>query len=273
MRFKLEFPQIREESMRCALDSEKERIAHSLICAQDAYRARDIKGMIICLQRVLGMYKRRGINKRFIPQNEIDLEIIIKGLEKLLAESEASKETDNKQLGKEPDPPHVIFISHSSKDKKYADLLVKFIKDLGINDEQLIYTSHQDNDVPLNQNTYNYLGNNIHNNTLMIILWSDSYLDSKNCAYETGATWGVKCDYKNLFVPEFSFNNSMLNYVPLDYNKMGITLNGDNKCKVDVEKLKSEIQNIFNLNEDKKSAGLLLDNFMLKIRVTMGKET
>lgn len=48
----------------------------------------------------------------------------------------------------------IIFISHSSSDKKYGDAIRNFIVGLGIKEKQLIYTSHSLHKIPLDKNIY-----------------------------------------------------------------------------------------------------------------------
>ncbi|MBO4640717.1 MAG: hypothetical protein J5710_13280 [Treponema sp.] len=95
---------------------------------------------------------------------EVDTQILIGLLEKELIEDDNNSESfadysmkDIEKCYKNP----LIFLSHSSKDKKYADALEKFITGLGVKDNQLIYTSHPCHKIPLNMNIYEYLRQNI----------------------------------------------------------------------------------------------------------------
>ena len=51
----------------------------------------------------------------------------------------------------------IIFLSHKSDDKKYGHALREFIHELGVKDDQLIYTSHPSHKIPLDKGIYNYL--------------------------------------------------------------------------------------------------------------------
>lgn len=156
----------------------------------------------------------------------------------------------------------IIFISHSSSDKKYGNALRKFIVGLGVKDEQLIYTSHPLNKIPLDKNIYEYLRDNFNNKIFMIILWSDSYLESPACLNEMGAAWVTQSDYTNIYVPNFSFGNPKYHQCAVDTRKMGAVLNNDDHCKANMIELKDKILNMFNLTIDEKHFMVLLDEFM-----------
>lgn len=169
----------------------------------------------------------------------------------------------NRQLNKnEP----VIFLSHKSDDKKYADALEKFITGLGVKNNQLIYTSHPLHKIPLDANIYDYLRTRINGNTFMIFLWSDKYLESPACMNEMGAAWVVQSDYTNIYVPTFSFGNPKYRECAVDIKKMGAVLNGDANCKANMIELKNKIQSIFKLENDEQVSQYLLDTFIKEIQ-------
>ena len=159
----------------------------------------------------------------------------------------------------------VIFISHKSDDKKYGDALRDFIIGLGVKNEQLIYTSHPLNKIPMDANIYDYLRKNINSTIFMIFLWSDKYLDSPACLNEMGAAWVTQADYTNIYVPSFSFGNPKYHECAVDTRKMGAVLNGDQHCKASMIELKNKIQAIFGLEDDDQNSSYLLDEFIKAI--------
>ena len=174
-------------------------------------------------------------------------------------------ETVTKQTKEiESDSP-IIFISHRSSDKKYGDALRSFIIGLGVKDEQLIYTSHPLNKIPLNANIYDYLRKHIHKNVFMIILWSNEYLESPACLNEMGAVWVMQSDYTNIYVPTFDFGNPKYHECAVDTRKMGAVLKNNGYCKTSMLELKDKILDIFNLKVDEKHTTVLLDEFMKAI--------
>lgn len=178
------------------------------------------------------------------------------------ADCNSNSESDNN----EP----LIFLSHKSDDKCYADALEKFIIGLGVKDNQLIYSSHPLHKIPLDENIYNYLRKNIKRNIFMIILWSNKYLESPACLNEMGAAWVVQCDYTNIYVPTFSFGNPKYHECAVDTRKMGAVLNGDANCKQNMLELKDKIESLFNQKNDQSKITYLLDNFMTEIKEIWG---
>jgi hypothetical protein len=158
-----------------------------------------------------------------------------------------------------------IFISHSSSDKKYGDALRNFIIGLGVKDNQLIYTSHELNGIPMDKNIYEYLRENFDNKVFMIILWSNTYLESPACLNEMGAAWVTQSDYTNVYVPDFEFGNPKYHQCAVDTRKMGAVLKNDGHCKTKMLELKDKILKMFNLEIDEKHFMVLLDEFMKEI--------
>lgn len=159
----------------------------------------------------------------------------------------------------------IIFLSHKSDDKKYGDALRDFIIGLGVKDEQLIYTSHPLNKIPMDENIYEYLRKNINSQVFMIILWSDAYLDSPACLNEMGAAWVTQADYTNIYVPDFSFGNPKYHECAVDTRKMGAVLNGDEHCKASMIEFKNKIVDMFELEDNETKTNYLIDKFIESI--------
>ena len=173
----------------------------------------------------------------------------------------SDKQTNSQNKKTEP----IIFISHSSADKKYGDALRKFIVGLGVKDNQLIYTSHELNGIPMDKNIYEYLRENFDNKVFMIILWSNTYLESPACLNEMGAAWVTQSDYTNIYVPDFEFGNPKYTQCDVDIRKMGAVLKNDGQFKTKMIELKNKILKMFNLEIDEKHFMVLLDEFMKEI--------
>lgn len=171
----------------------------------------------------------------------------------------------NKEENAHPANKPIIFISHSSADKKYGDALRNFIIGLGVKDNQLIYTSHELNGIPMDKNIYEYLRENFNNKVFMIILWSNTYLESPACLNEMGAAWVTQSDYTNIYVPDFEFGNPKYIQCAVDIRKMGAVLKNDGHCKTKMIELRDKILKMFNLEIDDKHFMFLLDEFMKEI--------
>lgn len=161
--------------------------------------------------------------------------------------------------------PKMIFLSHKSNDVKYGNALRDFIIGLGVQNSQLIYTSHPLHKIPLDKNIYDYLRENINSEIFMIILWSNDYLESPACLNEMGAAWVTQSDYTNVYVPTFSFGNPKYHECAVDTRKMGAVLNGDAHCKANIIELKNKIQSLFDLQDDEQKSAYLIDEFIAKL--------
>jgi hypothetical protein len=158
----------------------------------------------------------------------------------------------------------VIFLSHSAKDLRYANPLRTFISNLGVPDDQIIYTSHYKHKIPLGENIYNYLAKRIHEDSLMINLWSNNYFESLACICETGAAWVSGCEYEKLCVPPLSFGDERFNAMPIDPQKMGIVLDGSYICAEGMVELGIRIKRFFKIS-DEQNIVPIVQRFMVEI--------
>lgn len=159
-----------------------------------------------------------------------------------------------------------IFLSHCSANKKFTDALEKLIVGLGVENTQLIYTTHPLHKIPLDKNIYEYLRDNINQNVFVIILWSNEYLESPACLNEMGAAWVTQTDYTNIYTPDFAFGNPKYHQCAVDTRKMGAVLNGDDNCKASMIEFKNKIIEMFDLTVDEQKSSYLLDQFMKDIK-------
>ncbi|MBJ8090517.1 TIR domain-containing protein [Bacillus cereus] len=154
-----------------------------------------------------------------------------------------------------------IFISHSSKDKKYGEALVKFLRGLGLQRNQIIFTSDDDYGIPLDMNIFEYLKAQINEGAYMIYLLSNNYYDSVACLNEMGAAWVVQNDYTVIGIPDFSFDNPKFSSGAIDPRRIGFTL--DNKKRL-VE-FKNKILDRFQLEVDEADWNRILDEHIVSL--------
>lgn len=160
----------------------------------------------------------------------------------------------------------IIFISHSSADKKYGDALRNFIIGLGVKNKQLVYTSHPLHKIPAGQNIYNYLRSRINNHTFMLFLFSKNYLDSTACLNEMGAAWLAQTEYLNFYTPNFDFGDNKYLNCAIDKNQMGIKLENNDILKVSMIEFKNKLVELFKINPDEATVSNLIDNFINEIQ-------
>lgn len=156
----------------------------------------------------------------------------------------------------------LIFISHSSKDKKYGDAIRTFLLGLGVKDDELIYTSHPLNKIPLNDNIFDYLKRTMGQAMFVIFIWSDNFANSVACMNEAGAAWITSKDYVNLFVPDFNFRNPNFIDSVIDSNKMGIVIEDKKQCRQGLIELSEYIEKTFSFHIDNKRLLSLIDDFI-----------
>ena len=94
-----------------------------------------------------------------------------------------------------------IFISHASKDSPFGDAIVGLLRGIGLAQNQIIYTSDPDYGIPPGQDIFDYLRDQIRNDTYMIYLLSNNYYNSIACLNEMGAAWVRQTDAQTLLPP------------------------------------------------------------------------
>jgi len=99
-----------------------------------------------------------------------------------------------------------IFISHSSKDKKYVEYIVSLLDDMGLDSSQIFCSSLPGYDIPLNENIFDYLRKQFQDfNLHLIIVHSKNYYQSAVCLNEMGAAWVHRNTCTSLLLPGFVF--------------------------------------------------------------------
>lgn len=156
-----------------------------------------------------------------------------------------------------------IFLSHSSKDKRYGDALRNFLINIGIKNDQLIYTSHKLNKIPLGNNIYEFLRDNIDSNVYVIYLLSANYYKSSACLNEMGAAWAYKSNYVCIYTKKFNFSDKQYLNSVIDKNRLGIRLNSpEDLIRISMIELKDNLCKLFNLKVDEKECSSFIGEFI-----------
>jgi hypothetical protein len=101
----------------------------------------------------------------------------------------------------------LIFISHSSKDIKYVEELVKLLEIIGVKSKsELFCSSISGYNIPTGENIFEYLRNKFSKNLHVIFLLSDNYYESPVCLNEMGATWVKSINHTAILTPEFEYS-------------------------------------------------------------------
>jgi len=178
-----------------------------------------------------------------------------------LEEIEVKEGQDDVDKAKNLDKP-LILLSHRSTDKKYGDAIERLLSSIGIDNNQLIYTSHPLHKIPLDKSIYEYLRESFGRKIFVIVLWSNEYLDSPACLNEMGAMWVTQSDYTNMYVPTFDFSNPKYYQCAVDKNKMGAVLDGSDNCKASMVEFIYKLVDMFDLQIDEKQWIFSLDQFI-----------
>lgn len=140
-----------------------------------------------------------------------------------------------------------IFISHRSSDKKCGDAIVKLFKNLGLRNEQIIYTSHPLYKIPNGENICDYLKENISQKIFCLFILSDEYFKSAVCLNEMGAFWVTQSDYQCSFVPKFDFDNYSFKNCVIDSGKIGFRYVDESMSNTSLIQFKNSIIEKFGL--------------------------
>jgi hypothetical protein len=100
-----------------------------------------------------------------------------------------------------------IFISHASADKELATALVSFIKEaVGVPEKSIFCSSVDGHGIPLGTDFNKYMKKKIKNPKLVILLITETYLESHFCLMELGAAWAVSLNACPIVVGEVSLS-------------------------------------------------------------------
>jgi hypothetical protein len=122
-----------------------------------------------------------------------------------------------------------IFISHSSKNENYGNLLVELLRGLGVKESEIIFTSNVAYGIPVAQNIFNWLKSQIEEKPFVIYLLSKEYYESVACLNEMGAAWIVENEHAAIFTPSFSLSSKEFQNGALDPREIGFKINDEDR--------------------------------------------
>lgn len=145
-------------------------------------------------------------------------------------------------------PPLNFFISHKSEDADFGNIIRQLLLNIGIKNNQIIFTSNPMNKIPFGEDIFDYLRQKITQNTYVIYLISDNYFNSSACLNEMGASWVMQADNAKLFLPDFNHNNPSYISSCVNPSKMGIVLDGNLHCKNGLVPMMEKIASLVNVD-------------------------
>lgn len=160
---------------------------------------------------------------------------MLKALETYNFEEKIKVQTNNK-IDK-------VFISHSSKDLPYVELLVQLLNSIGIKkSEDFIFCSSLPGyDIPYGENIYDFLKQELENSNIMVLfVLSHNYYQSSPCLNEMGAAWVTSKVYNSILTPNFDFKHLS---GAIDPSKISFYMNDANG----LDKFKDKVIELFEL--------------------------
>lgn len=179
---------------------------------------------------------------------------------------ETSDNKEDKLVNSEKIEPR-LFISHSSKDLDYIKAFVEFLKDIGMNSENMFCSSIDSYNITWGKNIYDYLFeefNNRRKNLIVLFMFSKNYYDSAVCLNEMGAAWVLKKEYRSILLPGFKSEDIKGVIRPDDIT---ISLEDSNKnIMTKLNDIKKQFEEIFGLEKiNDKEWDDIRDRFIEKI--------
>ena len=104
--------------------------------------------------------------------------------------------------------PHKLFISHSSKDKEYLEVLAEMLEDIGMPDGSFVCTSVPGHGIPGGAKIFDWLREQFLKCDLRVMfILSHNYYASAASLNEMGAAWVTKATDTILLLPGFGFSD------------------------------------------------------------------
>lgn len=122
-----------------------------------------------------------------------------------------------------------IFITHSSNDAEYGELLVELLRNLGLKENEIIFTSNIAFGIPVGKNIFLWLKSQIAEKPFVIYLLSENYYKSIACLNEMGAAWMIENEHAAIFTPDFNIASKEFQNGALDPREIGFYINHEER--------------------------------------------
>lgn len=101
-----------------------------------------------------------------------------------------------------------VFISHATADVALVRMVVSFLKEaIGVRDADIFCSSLPGHGIPLAEDFNRYIQEQIDQPSLVLALFTPSYLESKFCLMELGAAWSKSLQTLAIVVPSVPFDD------------------------------------------------------------------
>lgn len=133
-----------------------------------------------------------------------------------------------------------IFISHSSKNANYGNALVNLLTGIGISGDKIIFTSNDAYGIPIGQNIFDWLKNQIIEKPYVLYLLSPEYYTSVACLNEMGAAWIIENKHTMIFTPNFKLDSYEFQNGAIDPREIGFYINNNDKLIAFIDSLRND---------------------------------
>ena len=133
-----------------------------------------------------------------------------------------------------------IFISHSSKNANYGNALVNLLTGIGIIGDQIVFTSNDAYGIPIGQNIFDWLKNQIIEKPYVLYLLSPEYYTSVACLNEMGAAWVTENKHTMIFTPNFKLDSYEFQNGAIDPREIGFYINNHDKLIAFIDSLRTD---------------------------------
>ena len=139
----------------------------------------------------------------------------------------------------------MVFISHSSKDKDFAEALVVLLEDMGFDSSNLFCSSIDGYGIGLSEDIFDTLRSLFNEHSLYVIfIHSPRYYKSAVSLNEMGAAWVLRTDFCSFLTTDMDF--SQMNGV-VNSNTISIKVDGAD-APARLNELKEKLIAMFSLN-------------------------
>ena len=135
-----------------------------------------------------------------------------------------------------------IFISHSSQNKNYGEKLVELLRNIGIKESDIIFTSNTAYGIPIGQNIFNWLKSQITEKPFVIYLLSEEYYQSIACLNEMGAAWIIENKHATVFTANFNLSSKEFQNGALDPREIGFYINDEDRILSFIQLLSEDFE-------------------------------
>ena len=145
---------------------------------------------------------------KFREELQSELKCCIAFLRALIKADEMKQELAAEQPGEKSNKTSMVFISHSSKDKAFAEALVVLLEDLGMDSSNVFCSSVDGYGISLSQDIFETLRNLFNEHDLFVIfIHSPRYYNSAVSLNEMGAAWVLKTGFCSFLTSDMEFND------------------------------------------------------------------